>query len=356
MLQHRAPRRAAGRRAGRGARAGYAPPVTDASGGLPGLHLGATPWREDAAGPRALAEQAERAEALGFASFWLPEHHFSGASAIPSPLLSLAAVAARTRRLRLGTTSYLLPVRHPVHVAEEVAVLDRLSGGRVILGVGRGFRSAVFAAFGVPAAEKRDRFEAALAVCRDAWAGKPVAWDADASGARTPVVVSPRPVQEPHPPVWVAAFGPKGVAQAGRLGLPYLASPIEPEDTLAANLARHAEALPEALRGVPRPVPVMRTVFASRSGTTLRAVREGLARQAAVLARAPLSHLRRAAAADVDTIAILGAPDAVAERVARLRERLGVTHLVVRPAVPGVETGAVEESLALLAETLGARP
>src|SRR5262245_39284154 len=112
------------------------------------LEIGLTPWEFPAhADADRLCAQAERAEALGFHSFWLPEGHFSGPGAIPQPLLCHAAIAARTRRLRLGTTSYLLPIRHPLQVAEEVAVLDRLSNGRVILGVGRGFRDTLFAAF-----------------------------------------------------------------------------------------------------------------------------------------------------------------------------------------------------------------
>ena len=144
---------------------------------LPALALGVTPWLFEKEGLAAeLIEQAELAEALGFDSIFLPEHHF-GPGAIPSPLTLLAAVAARTERLRLGTTSYLLPVRHPIHAAEEVAVLDRLSNGRVILGVGRGFRRGLFAAFEVPVAEKRDRFEAALEAMLAAWAGEPVAWE-----------------------------------------------------------------------------------------------------------------------------------------------------------------------------------
>ena len=152
--------------------------------GGPTLEIGITPWQSTAQGTaEVLCEQAERAERLGFHSLWLPEGHFSGAAAIPQPLLWHAAIAARTTRLRLGTTSYLLPIRHPLQVAEEVAVLDRLSGGRVILGVGRGFRQALFSAFDVDRGTKRDRFEAALTVMRDAWAGRPVAAEGDAPGA-----------------------------------------------------------------------------------------------------------------------------------------------------------------------------
>lgn len=321
----------------------------------PPLELGTTPWHFDAdGGAEELAQQAAMAERLGYGSFWLPEHHFGEVGSIPAPLLLLAAAAARTTRLRLATTSLLLPVRHPIHVAEEVAVLDRLSGGRVILGVGRGFRGALFTAFGVPAASKRDRFEAHLRVILDAWRGEPVAWEGDApGGASKPVLLAPLPRQRPHPPVWVAAFGPKAIAQAGRLGLPYLASPIEPRERLALNYARHREALPEAARGAPLAVPILRAVYASRDAARLREVREALAQQAASLARASSPALRHAAEGPVDAWAIVGEPAAVAEGIARYREELGMTHLLVRTQLPGLPGEEALASLALVAEIAG---
>jgi alkanesulfonate monooxygenase SsuD/methylene tetrahydromethanopterin reductase-like flavin-dependent oxidoreductase (luciferase family) len=316
------------------------------------LELGTTPWVQEHDGSAAaLADQGELAERLGYGSFWLPEHHFGDAGAIPAPLLLLAAVAARTTRLRVATTSFLLPVRHPIHVAEEVAVLDRLSCGRVILGVGRGFRGALISAFEVPVAEKRDRFEANLRLILDAWRGEPVAFHGDGAGAPPkPVLLAPLPLQRPHPPVWVAAFGPKAVAQAGRLGLPYLASPIEPAAKLAENYARHREALPDASRAAPLAVPIMRTVFASRDAARLREVRDALERQAAALARAPGSAFRRLAEASVEDWAIVGEPDQVADAVARYRDELGMTHLVVRAQIPGLPRELAEGSLALIAE------
>jgi len=318
----------------------------------PALELGTTPWLlEHDGSAAALAEQGELAERLGYGSFWLPEHHFGDAGAIPAPLLLLAAVAARTTRLRVATTSFLLPVRHPIHVAEEVAVLDRLSGGRVILGVGRGFRGALFSAFDVPVAEKRDRFEANLRLIVGAWSGEPVAFHEDGGGGPPkPVLLAPLPVQRPHPPVWVAAFGPKAVAQAGRLGLPYLASPIEPLARLAENHARHRDALSEASRGRPLAVPIMRTVFASGDEARLREVRAALERQAAALARAPGPAFRRFADARLEDWAIVGAPGEVADGIARYREQLGMTHLVVRAQIPGLPRELSEESLALIAE------
>lgn len=309
------------------------------------LAIGLTPWRSDeGALAEGFAAQAERAEALGLHSIWLPEHHFAP-GAIPAPLLLLAAAAARTRRLRLGTTSFLLPLRHPLHVAEEVAVLDRLSHGRVILGVGRGFRRATFDAFEVPPAEKRDRFEAALAVMREAWQGRPVAWEGAGDEPGRPVTLVPRPLQQPHPPLWVAAFGPKAMAQAGRLGLPYLASPIEPAARLAENLERHREACEAAGHAPPTEVPIMRTVFAHRDVGLLARAAQALEAQAAGLARASTRALRAGAAVRLEDWAFVGEPERVADAVAGYRERFGMTHLIVRAQIPGLEPAALEASL-----------
>ncbi|MFI5315702.1 MAG: LLM class flavin-dependent oxidoreductase [Myxococcota bacterium] len=313
------------------------------------LHFGVTPWRSDASGgAESLAAQGERAEALGFASFWLPESHFGTRAALPQPLLCLAAIAARTRAIRLGTTSYLLPIRHPIQVAEEVAVLDRLSAGRVILGIGRGFRSDLFSTFGVPSREKRDRFGAAVDAMVRAWRGEPVAFDGEGS---SPVLLSPLPVQQPHPPLWVAAFGPKAVEQAGRLGLPYLASPIEPLAALIENYARHRSVSEQARAAC---VPVMRTVFVCDDDALEQRVREALVVQSAALAAARAPALRSSASADVAAFALVGSRAQVADAIGGHREALGLTHLIARVQVPGAEPPAIEAALEQLAELAAA--
>ena len=187
------------------------------------MKIAVTAWKFGTQGlAQELAEQGEIAESLGFDSFWLPENHFTGPTAIPAPLMLLAAVAARTSKIRLGTTSYLLPIRNPILAAEEVAVLDRLSGGRVILGIGRGFQESMFKPFGIPTSEKRKRFKSNLELMISAWKGESIAQFED-----NDITLSPLPVQQPHPPLWVAAFGPLAIKQAGTLGLPYIASPVE---------------------------------------------------------------------------------------------------------------------------------
>src|ERR1700688_4892205 len=115
-------------------------------------------------------EQSVHAEALGFESVWPVEQHFNADLSItPAPLLLLAALAERTRTLRLGVAIVLLPLSHPIRVAEEIATLDVLSNGRVEFGIGRGAVPNHFRAFGVPIAENRDRFVEGLEVIRQAW-------------------------------------------------------------------------------------------------------------------------------------------------------------------------------------------
>ena len=308
------------------------------------MHLGLTPWRiSGQVDAHALARQASLAEQWGYESFWLPESHFAGDAAIPDPLMLLAAVSAGTRTIRLATTSYLLPLRHPLQAAEQVAVLDRLSGGRVILGVGRGYQPTMFDAFEVPRKDKRRLFETCLTTMQRAWMGEPVG---DGSGE---VRLSPLPVQEPHPPVWVAAFGPKALAQAGRLGLPYLASPMEPLGRLRENLQRHAEACEAA--GVSRPpeVPIMRTLFVSDDRGLVARVRE----QLGLAARQLAGTGRPGVSLEADDWAIVGDPAAVADKVAAYRETLGMTHLVVtRLRIGRLETAALERSVRTAAALL----
>jgi alkanesulfonate monooxygenase SsuD/methylene tetrahydromethanopterin reductase-like flavin-dependent oxidoreductase (luciferase family) len=304
-----------------------------------------------------LLARAERAEALGLHSLWIPESHFHpGASA--SPLVVLSAVATRTRRLRLATTSLLLPIQHPLRVAADVAVLDVLSNGRVVLGVGRGFRAPLFEGFGVSPGDKRDRFEESLDACLRAWSGEPLTLEGEhfASAAGEAVRLSLRPVQRPHPPLVVAAFGPKGLLQAARRGLPYLASPLESLATLEENYALWRAHLPAgatcAGNGAPS-VPVMRSVFVARDEDEARRVRDLLAAETARLrgaGPAASAALARAAGGSLEERALVGTAPAVAEGIARYRERLGMDLLVARFEVAGVAPEDCDASLTRLAE------
>jgi alkanesulfonate monooxygenase SsuD/methylene tetrahydromethanopterin reductase-like flavin-dependent oxidoreductase (luciferase family) len=287
------------------------------------LKVGTTAWRWDALAPAdALCRQAEAAEALGFGSFWLPENHFGQRGAIPAPLLLLAAIAARTQRIRLGCTSYLLPIRHPLLVAEEVAVLDQLCQGRLILGLGRGLSATMFKAFGVPSSDKRKLFRRNLDIMRRAWRGDSLGEDDDGA----PIHLSPLPLQQPSPPLWVAAFGPLALQQVAALGLPYLASPVESLETLEQNYCRFNDDVLAAGHAPVCTTPVMRTVFVTADDRLADQVRTALS--------VPTGRPQQAVS--VDEWAIVGDPRYAREKLAEYIERLALSHLIVRAGIPGI--------------------
>tara|TARA_R110001592_G_scaffold363372_1_gene686001 strand:- start:106749 stop:107687 length:939 start_codon:yes stop_codon:yes gene_type:complete len=290
------------------------------------IQLAVTPWSSTVGwSASALCEQAETAEAMGFHSFWLPENHFGDHRSIPSPLTLLAAVASRTTRIRLGSTSYLLPIRHPLQAAEEVAVLDQLSSGRVILGVGRGMQPEVFEAFSVSARDKRKIFQARLEVMLAAWRGEPVLH----SEQGAPVLLAPLPVQRPHPPVWVAAFGPLALKQVASLGLPYLASPIETLAVLEANYNSFHAAVKELGHPQVSTIPVMRTVFVTPNDTQAKTLRRQIE-------QALPSKMRKQGVA-VEDWGIVGDRAYCRDKLLEYVERLNISHLIVRGGARGLD-------------------
>lgn len=263
---------------------------------------------------------------MGFHSIWLPENHFSGAGAIPSPLTLLAAIAARTTTIKLGCTSYLLPIRQPLQAAEEVAVLDQLSEGRLILGLGRGIQGSMFKAFNVATGNKRKLFETNLDIMRRAWRGEPIAFDDD----EQPIVLAPLPAQQPSPPLWVAAFGPLALQQVAKLGLPYLASPLESLSVLEQNYARYHQQVEEANLPAVATIPMMRTVLVSANNTLVRDVRKALSKS--------VPAAMRDKAGEVEDWALVGEPAYVQDKLASYRDRLQMSHLIVRAGLPGVDS------------------
>lgn len=162
------------------------------------------PWRRDwVAHYRHTLELVERAEELGAGSVWLSEHHFFDDGYLPQPLTFAAAIAARTRRMRIGTAILLAALRHPIHVAEEAAVVDLISGGRLELGIGAGYVAREYAAFGVDLARRFRLTDAAATRIRE------LLYD----GGTTP------PPAQARIPFWLGYQGPQGARRAGRAGM-----------------------------------------------------------------------------------------------------------------------------------------
>jgi len=307
-----------------------------------------------------LRAQARRADELGFGTFWLAEHHFHGfGGMLPSPQVAIPALAAETRRLRFGTAVVLLPFHHPLRVAEDYAMVDVLTGGRFEFGVGLGFVKLESDNFHTPLETARERFRENLAIILRAWSDEPLDYDGQWSSFHG-LHVLPKPVQRPHPPVWVAATAtPESFSWAGERGYGMMVIGF------LHDLAGHKERIDlyrEAYRAAGHPPEGERVLGAyhayvgssaadvTRVGTRALAGYMGAARRAQELAgvgrdfhafpaHAPV--LERIgeidfAAAQARTRMIVGEPSACREMVARLREELGLTHLALLFANPGL--------------------
>lgn len=167
----------------------------------------------------------EAAEDYGFDSVWPAEHHFTEYGICGSPVVNLAAIARTTKRIRLGTGVVVLPFNHPVRVAEDFAMLDRISGGRVDLGVGRGYQPVEFAGFGIDQSQSRAIFDESIEIIRRCWTEERVDFEGKYYRFEN-LEVRPRPLQKPHPPIWMAALSEESFEKAGRLGFNLLLSPV----------------------------------------------------------------------------------------------------------------------------------
>ncbi len=205
----------------------------------------AVPERLGLSEPQAYAEalgQIELADRLGYGCAWLVEHHFlRGLSHSSKPELLLAAAAARTASIRLGHAVIPLPLHHPVHVAERIATLDILSGGRLEIGIGRGFSPREYAAFGADMAASREIVEESLDILLQSFSGKPVTH----RGRRYRIEaldILPHVVQQPHPPLWTAAVSPDTFDWAAARGLGVLAGPFKPWFMVKHDIDRYRAA------------------------------------------------------------------------------------------------------------------
>ncbi|OZM77104.1 LLM class flavin-dependent oxidoreductase [Pseudonocardia sp. MH-G8] len=190
--------------------------------------------------------QACHADALGFDSVWLTEHHFSRHGIVSDSLMVLAHLAARTSHVRLGTAVSVLPLHHPLRFAEAAATADQLSGGRIDLGIGRGYQPGEFRGFGVDIAEKNAMFDEALEVLRLVWSADGPASHSGTYFSFEDAAPQPRPFQQPHPPLWVATDSPGGLAMCAAQDWGVLLPQGTSLTVTEGQMKRYADALADA--------------------------------------------------------------------------------------------------------------
>ena len=170
-------------------------------------------------------EEIEYGEELGFDSVWLPEHHFAVYGMLGNPMIVAAAIAQRTRTMKIGTAIMVLPFHHPLRLAEDAAMVDNLSDGRLLLGLGRGYQPPEFSGFGVPQHNSRAMFLESFEIFKQALAGEKFTYKGNFWTIEEPTEIFPKPVQQPHPPFYMAAISPASYEIAARMNISLLRSP-----------------------------------------------------------------------------------------------------------------------------------
>jgi alkanesulfonate monooxygenase SsuD/methylene tetrahydromethanopterin reductase-like flavin-dependent oxidoreductase (luciferase family) len=275
----------------------------------------------------------------GYDAVWLAEHHFTGYSVCPSVHVMAAHVAARTRNLRIGTAVTLAAFYHPLRIAEEVALLDVLTGGRINWGAGRGFDPREFDVFGVPPAESAERFREAVEIVLAAWTQERLHFEGRFHRYED-VEVLPKPHQQPHPPTWVAATSQGALEWAAERGLQVLMDPHSPHGEIARKLAHYQGGLDKAghVWGA-RQIPIGRLVAVAESDAAAEAVARRAAKwtAGAYLPKEALAHFR-GDGRQLDPVehylgdvVIHGCPERVVDTLQRLEAEVPLDYLLLSP-------------------------
>ncbi|MEE3250572.1 MAG: LLM class flavin-dependent oxidoreductase, partial [Chloroflexota bacterium] len=197
------------------------------------------PDTDSGAGFREFVERNIEAEALGYHSTFLVEHHFTGFGQVSATLNLLTWIGALTSTLRLGTAVTVLPWHNPVLLAEQIATLDLLSGGRVDAGIGKGYRLKEFEGFAMPVEEADARFEECLEVMLKAWTSDSPWSHQGKYWQYDNIVVEPPSTQKPHPQLWMGAGSPRSVKQVAKLGFNMLLGQYDPFDMIVDEIAMY---------------------------------------------------------------------------------------------------------------------
>jgi alkanesulfonate monooxygenase SsuD/methylene tetrahydromethanopterin reductase-like flavin-dependent oxidoreductase (luciferase family) len=275
----------------------------------------------------------------GYDAVWLAEHHFSSFSVCPSVHMMGVMAAARTERLRIGTGVSLAPFYHPLRLAEEVALLDVLSGGRVNWGAGRGFERSEFKAFGIAGEESAARFHETVDIVLKAWStdklsyqGKFFSYDG--------VEVLPKPLQQPHPPVWMAASSLTAIEWAAGKGFSILMDPHSSRRDLIQKRRYYAATLRSAGHNeTGRVIPMARLIAIDETAEKARAVARRAAEWTVASYIGASHHRQEVRTFDgkdpidfyLDDVVLHGTADSVIDQIAALESDAGMAYLMAAP-------------------------
>ena len=300
---------------------------------------------------------AKAARAEGFHSIWAGQHYFGGSRIRWEVVPLLARLIPEIEGSIVGTCILLLPLHHPVLVAEQVAVLDILCGGKFVFGVGLGYRQREFDGFGVAKRERAARFEEALAIIKLLWTqdGVPfIGKHFQFNSLRTPT----RPLQKPAPPIWIAAHGDKAVRRAARLGDSLMMNPHASIDTLERQLDIYRDALRQESKPFPEELSIRKDIYVAetREKAWEEAEREVPKLVQGLTAEKQYEELPASdhAGAELDfkdfirSRYIVGDPQDCIEQIKNHQARLRISHFILRIACPGGDRDTMTRKIKLI--------
>jgi probable F420-dependent oxidoreductase len=320
---------------------------------MAGLKIGFIPIEGGHYWPESL-EEVTRGEELGFDSVWMEEHHSVTNHYWPSPLTILAGYASRTSRVMLGTDILVAAFYHPVRLAEDVALLDVMSNGRMTLGIAIGYKPDEFTLYGVDLEKRGARFEEQLAIVRGLWTEERVSF----KGRYYTVEgrLEPKPLTRPHPPVWIGGWGELTLRRAATLADNWIPGPTADLPRLLAGKKTFLENRQAAGRTAPiTEWPLTRDVIIADTDQRARELAEdhimvAYRREYAGGWRHPF--IDASIATDLDTLMedrfIIGGPDQVIHKIRTFVEEYGMTHLICRLFFPGMPHRHIMRELELL--------
>jgi natural product biosynthesis luciferase-like monooxygenase protein len=313
------------------------------------------------------------AESLGFDSTWPAEHHFSEYGFCGSPQLTLAAIAERTSRIRLGTGVVVLPFHHPLRVAEDFAFLDQLSDGRVSLGLGRGYQPTEYRGFGVDQTASREIFAEGVEIIRQAWTQEKVNFEGTHYNIKD-LEVRPHPFQKPTPPMYSAVLSPESFRMAGLSGMNLMmsaafgATPEQAQTGIAEYRAGRKEAGLDPLGGkiacllmvyVADSVDRAQKEFKDPVEWYYRTIAKYVADKGKVVKGYEMYSKTQVLAKNLTfevlldgTSMVCGDVDTCADKLSSLAKSYGFDELLIWTRLGGLETSKVLRSMELLSDAV----
>jgi alkanesulfonate monooxygenase SsuD/methylene tetrahydromethanopterin reductase-like flavin-dependent oxidoreductase (luciferase family) len=297
----------------------------------------------------------ETAENIGLDSVWVSEHHFVDDGHLPSLLVLLGAMAARTRRITLGTALLLAPLHDPLRIIEDAAVVDQISQGRLVIGLGLGWRDEEFEAFGVPMGARVRRTVQLVDIARTVWLGQSV----EVRDGIAEPCVTPMPYQAGGPPLWIGALAEPAVRRAGRIADGFMATEVTPEE-FAEQVAWAREERARHSVEAPLTVALHLPTLVHRDGITFAEAADALRypdwkygdmSQAHTMSgplgapdRVDYEYLKR-----LERTTVVGTPREAADRIREYAEAAGgPLHMIGRsylPSLPAIERTAALQAL-----------